>query len=181
MIPLFGAPDAGDKRGVLEGRFVATALRELRRGRSVILDFGLWGRDERSALRWLATRLGVDVELIHLPIEFATQRERTRDRFAATRGGVVRSRRRAWRDRTGAESWQRGPGFRVPDWSSSASCVDGSTDPTSRRHLRRETGAPTGARTGVRRRVLSRRARRDGDPRRRVRRAVVVRAASIER
>ncbi len=24
----------------------------------MILDFGLWGRDERSALRWLATREG---------------------------------------------------------------------------------------------------------------------------
>lgn len=86
MIPLFDSPDAGDKRSVLEGRFIATALRELRRERSVILDFGLWGRDERSALRWLATREGVDAELIYLPIDLATQRDRTRARFDATPG-----------------------------------------------------------------------------------------------
>ena len=58
MIPLFGDSDAGGKRDVLEGRLVSVALRALRLGTSVVLDFGLWGRDERSALRWLARSLG---------------------------------------------------------------------------------------------------------------------------
>jgi hypothetical protein len=38
----------------LEGRLISVALQALRLGTSVVLDYGLWGRDERSALRWLA-------------------------------------------------------------------------------------------------------------------------------
>jgi predicted kinase len=51
MMPLFGEPDAGGKRDVLEGRLSCIALQALRLGTSTVLDFGLWGRDERSALR----------------------------------------------------------------------------------------------------------------------------------
>ena len=54
MIPLFGEPGADGKRDVLEGRLIWVALQTLRLGTSVVLDFGFWGRDERSALRWLA-------------------------------------------------------------------------------------------------------------------------------
>jgi len=49
MIPLFGEPMADGKRFVLEGRLISVALQALRLGTSVVLDFGLWGRDERSA------------------------------------------------------------------------------------------------------------------------------------
>jgi predicted kinase len=51
MIPLFGEPEADGGRDVLEGRFVWLALRALRLGVDVVLDFGVWSRDERSALR----------------------------------------------------------------------------------------------------------------------------------
>jgi predicted kinase len=54
MIPLFGDSMADGRRFVLEGRLISVALQVLRLGTSVVLDFGLWGRDERSALRWLA-------------------------------------------------------------------------------------------------------------------------------
>jgi predicted kinase len=47
MIPLFGEPMADGKRFVLEGRLISVALQALRLGTSVVLDFGLWGRDER--------------------------------------------------------------------------------------------------------------------------------------
>lgn len=54
-LPLFGTSLTADgKRDVLEGRLIMVALRTLRLGTSVVLDFGLWGRDERLALRWLA-------------------------------------------------------------------------------------------------------------------------------
>src|SRR5690348_5585269 len=54
-LPLFGQSlTAGGKRDILEGRLITVALRTLRLGTNVVLDFGLWGRDERSALRWLA-------------------------------------------------------------------------------------------------------------------------------
>jgi hypothetical protein len=43
MIPLFGEPEAGGKRDVLEGRLVWLALEALRLGSSVILDFGVLG------------------------------------------------------------------------------------------------------------------------------------------
>jgi hypothetical protein len=45
---------------VLEGRLIWLAPEALRLGTSVILDFGFWARDERSALRWLALYLPVD-------------------------------------------------------------------------------------------------------------------------
>jgi Predicted kinase len=61
MIPLFGDSMADGKRFVLEGRLISVALQALRLGTSVVLDYGLWGRDERSALRWLARSPG------HLP------------------------------------------------------------------------------------------------------------------
>ena len=54
MIPLFAHNDADGKRWVLEGRLIWVARELLRQGTSVILDFGLWGRDERSALKDLA-------------------------------------------------------------------------------------------------------------------------------
>ena len=55
MIPLFGESEAGEKRDVLEGRLIWVALETLKQGTSVVLDFGFWSRDKRSALRWLAT------------------------------------------------------------------------------------------------------------------------------
>src|SRR3954453_22498358 len=58
MIPLFGEPDAGGKRDVREGRLITVAVQALRVGTSVVLAFGLWSRDERSALRRLAASAG---------------------------------------------------------------------------------------------------------------------------
>ena len=54
MIPLFGESEADGKRDVLEGRLIWVALQALRLGTSVVLNFGFWARDERSALRWPA-------------------------------------------------------------------------------------------------------------------------------
>ena len=34
-----------------------------------MLDFGLWGRDERSALRWLARSAGAACQVIYLPVD----------------------------------------------------------------------------------------------------------------
>ncbi len=50
MIPLFGEPEADGRRDVLEGRFISVALRALSLGVNVVLDFGVWTRNERSAL-----------------------------------------------------------------------------------------------------------------------------------
>jgi len=82
MIPLFGDSDAGGKRDVLEGRLIRLALEALRLGTSVILDFGFWARDERSALRWLAASARAASQVVYLPVGRATQRARIAHRQA---------------------------------------------------------------------------------------------------
>jgi len=68
MIPLFGDSMAGGQRFVLEGRLISVALQALRLGTSVVLDYGLWDRDERSALRWLARSVGAACQVVYLPV-----------------------------------------------------------------------------------------------------------------
>lgn len=82
MKPLFGVSMADGKRNVLEGRMIATALSALRLGFNVVLDFGVWARDERTALRWLASTARADCKLVYVAIDEAEQRERVRQRFA---------------------------------------------------------------------------------------------------
>ena len=82
MIPLFGDSMAGGKRFVLEGQLISVALQALRLGTSVVLDFGLWGRDERSALRWLARSAGAACEVVYLPVDKDVQLARIAHRQA---------------------------------------------------------------------------------------------------
>jgi AAA domain len=69
MIPLFGESMADGNRFVLEGRLISVALQALRLRTSVLLDLGLWGRDERSALRWLARASGAACRVVYLPVD----------------------------------------------------------------------------------------------------------------
>ncbi|GIF42542.1 hypothetical protein Axi01nite_68530 [Actinoplanes xinjiangensis] len=80
MIALFGDPEAGGRRDVLEGRLITVALQAVRVGTNVVLDFGLWGRDERSALRWLAASVGAPCRVIYLPVAPDVQRARVAHR-----------------------------------------------------------------------------------------------------
>ncbi|MFC7531564.1 AAA family ATPase [Actinoplanes sp. GCM10030250] len=82
MIPLFGESTAGRKRDILEGRLILVALQALRLGTNVVLDFGLWSRDERSALRRLATTAGASCQVIYLPVDSDVQRARIAHRQA---------------------------------------------------------------------------------------------------
>jgi len=82
MIPLFGEPMADGKRFVLEGRLISIALQALRLGTSVVLDYGLWGRDERSALRWLAHSAGASCQVVYLPVDKDAQLARIAHRQA---------------------------------------------------------------------------------------------------
>jgi predicted kinase len=82
MIPLFGDSMAGGKRWVLEGRLISVALQALRLGTSAVLDFGLWGRDERSALRWLARAAGASCRVVYLPVDRDVQLARIAHRQA---------------------------------------------------------------------------------------------------
>jgi predicted kinase len=84
MIPLFGDPQPAGKRDIVEGRLIWLALEALRLMTNVVLDFGLWGRDERSALRWLARSVGASSEIVYLPVDRATQIERIQHRWVRT-------------------------------------------------------------------------------------------------
>jgi predicted kinase len=84
MIPLFGDPMADGKRFVLEGRLISVALQALRLGTSVVLDFGLWARDERSALRWLARSVRASCQVVYLPVDKDVQLARIAHRQATT-------------------------------------------------------------------------------------------------
>jgi predicted kinase len=46
----------------------------------VVLDFGVWGREERSALRSLAWPVGASCELVYLEIDEREQRRRIEER-----------------------------------------------------------------------------------------------------
>jgi predicted kinase len=87
-LALFGQEDRhqepGGKRWLLEGRLVALAVDALRLGLSVVLDFGLWSRDERSALRWLAASVGASSEIVYLPVEREVQWSRIQNRWKHT-------------------------------------------------------------------------------------------------
>jgi predicted kinase len=88
-LPLFGESlRAEGKRDILEGRLITVALRALRLGTSVVLDFGLWGRDERSALRWLAEEAGVPCQVVYLPVDLGVQIARIAHRQANTPSGT---------------------------------------------------------------------------------------------
>lgn len=70
------------QRDRIEGKLVEVGMRAAELGNNVVLDFGFWGRDERSALRAMAAALGGNAEVIYLPIAFDEQRRRIAHRYA---------------------------------------------------------------------------------------------------
>jgi predicted kinase len=78
------------RRDVMEGRFIWLARRALSLGISVILDFGVWSRKERSALRALAMDEGARYELIYMEIDEKTQRARRDLRESVDPTSIVR-------------------------------------------------------------------------------------------
>ena len=80
---LFGNQDLlPDKRDLLEGKLIRLGMRAAELGITVVFDFGLWGRDERSALRWIAGTVGARSQVVYLPITPEEQRTRVTNRFA---------------------------------------------------------------------------------------------------
>lgn len=79
---LYGARNPPSATDVIEGRLVAIGLRALELGVDVVLDFGLWTRAERSALRTAAAERGAAVELWYLDLPAGEQRRRLDRRHA---------------------------------------------------------------------------------------------------
>jgi predicted kinase len=117
MIPLFGESMADGKRFVLEGRLITVALQALRLGTSVVLDYGLWGRDERSALRWLARSVSASCQVVYLPVDKDAQLARIAHRQATTPHGTFPM------TEADVDTWREQ--FQVPD----AAELDGSEIP----------------------------------------------------
>lgn len=73
--------DRAEHRDRIEAKLVEAGMRAAQLGLNVVFDFGLWSRDERSALRWIAGSLGVRAEVVYLPIDYEEQRKRVATRF----------------------------------------------------------------------------------------------------
>jgi predicted kinase len=84
QIAIFGGENPPDKRDLIEGKLVQLGMRAAQLGINVVFDFGLWGTDERSALRWIASTLGVRSQVVYLPIDHEEQRRRVTNRFETT-------------------------------------------------------------------------------------------------
>lgn len=67
---------------VIEGRLIEVGLRVLELGSNVVIDFGLWSRDERSALRHAAAALGASAEMRYVELTPTEQRMRLDQRLA---------------------------------------------------------------------------------------------------
>jgi predicted kinase len=102
MVCLYDGSQPPGKRDLLEGRLITLALQALRLGTNVVLDFGLWSRDERSALRWLASSAGASCRVVYLPVDTDVQLARIAHRQATaprTTFPMTRADLDAWRGR----------------------------------------------------------------------------------
>lgn len=84
QIMLFGDRNPPDQRDLVEGKLIQLGMRVAELGTNVVLDFGLWSKDERSALRWIANAVGARSRVVYRPIGHQEQRRRVTSRFAAT-------------------------------------------------------------------------------------------------
>lgn len=73
---LYGRENPASAQDVIEGRLIQIGLRALELGNNVVIDFGLWSRDERSALRQAAADLGAMAELRYFELPPDEQRRR---------------------------------------------------------------------------------------------------------
>jgi predicted kinase len=79
---LYGQENPSSASAVIEGRLIEIGLRALELGNNVVIDYGLWSRDERSALRQAAADRGARVELHYFEVSVAEQRRRLDQRQA---------------------------------------------------------------------------------------------------
>jgi predicted kinase len=84
QIVLFGEQNPPDMRDLVEGKLIQLGMRAAELGTNVVFDFGFWGKDERSALRWIADTVGARSQVVYLPIDHEEQRRRVTNRFVAT-------------------------------------------------------------------------------------------------
>ena len=79
---LYGNDNPALATAVIEGRLIQVALRALENGIDVVIDFGLWTCNERSALRAAGEALGAAVVVLYFELTHAEQRTRLDQRLA---------------------------------------------------------------------------------------------------
>jgi predicted kinase len=79
---LYGDENPSSAQDVIEGRLIEIALRALQLGINVVVDYGLWSRDERSALRQAALDIGATVKICYFELAPDEQRRRLDQRQA---------------------------------------------------------------------------------------------------
>src|SRR4051812_6740369 len=82
MKALFGPENPAAASDVIEGRLVELGMRALKLGVNVVLDFGLWSRDERAALRQAAADVGASVVMCYFEVAPGEQGKRLDQRWA---------------------------------------------------------------------------------------------------
>ena len=82
MKALYGRDNPASASDVIEGRLIQIGMRALELGISVVIDYGLWSRDERSALRQAAADIGAAVVICYFELTPAEQRKRLDQRLA---------------------------------------------------------------------------------------------------
>jgi predicted kinase len=78
---LYGHANPPLAQAVIEGRLIQIALRALELGINVVIDYGLWGRNERSALRQAAADRGARAEMHYFALIAGEQRRRLDQRL----------------------------------------------------------------------------------------------------
>lgn len=79
---LYGHDNPAPAADVIEGRLIQIGMRALALGIDVVIDFGLWSRDERSALRHAGAEVGARVVISYFELDPAEQRKRLDQRLA---------------------------------------------------------------------------------------------------
>ena len=79
---LFGDDNPTLATAVIEGRLIQVALRALELGIDAVIDFGLWTRNERAALRQAALDIGAAIVVLYFELSPAEQRQRLDQRLA---------------------------------------------------------------------------------------------------
>ena len=79
---LYGQNNPSSAQDVIEGRLIQIGLRALELGNNVVIDYGLWSRAERSALRQAAADVGASVQVCYFELTPAEQRRRLDQRQA---------------------------------------------------------------------------------------------------
>jgi predicted kinase len=82
MKALYGRDNPAAASDVIEGRLIQIGMRALELGISVVIDYGLWSKDERSALRQAAADIGAAVVICYFELTPTEQRRRLDQRLA---------------------------------------------------------------------------------------------------